>query len=132
MAGCAPKNEPFYGQWQVKRVVAYARTHGMSQQTIKSYIGKKVVYTAERAMFDRKVCQKPEYRHNTYTEDDFYVEFFAHLKDMGIRKDSVEVVQVYTPQGDAWINPGNAFVIKDANTVILMYNGVFFELERIR
>ncbi len=128
--------EEFYGSWVIKRVVAFARIYGLSDDDIKGMIGKRIQYFANFIRFDNEVYNKPNYIKSVVSENDFFEDNgYTYLKEIGIEGDHVNRINVSSDdpnfdQRSYYFIITDEFYIKDQDTVIANLGGVFFELKR--
>lgn len=125
--GCSNKTDSFFGEWRVKKPIAYCPIYGMDDKTINSYIGKKAIYKLDAARFDNEICNNPQYKKEIVSNEDFFVGFHIEIKNLGISSDTIKVIEI-----KGWTNPGSYLIIKNKNSLITVWDGVFFELERIK
>jgi len=125
--GFSNKSNSFYGEWKVQRPIAYCPIFGMDEETIKNFIGKKAIYKFDMAQFDDEICNNPQYKEEVILDKDFFNGFHVYIKKLGITTDSIKVIEVKD-----WTNPGSYLIIKDKNSLITVWDGVFFELVRIK
>lgn len=127
--GCN-KTEPFFGKWVVSKVSGTSRISAMSEAEIKSFIGKKAEYNRRLAAFDGESCENPIYKKETLSEADFFSGFRSSFENLDLQGKSVTIFYVFENQSNPWINPGSSLIIKDNNTLITIWEGVFFEMKR--
>ncbi|HEX3047060.1 MAG TPA: hypothetical protein VHY08_20070 [Bacillota bacterium] len=122
----------FYGAWVVNRQLATGPVYALSDEEINNLIGKTIYYSATKAAFGNKVCQKPFYKIQTVPEDDFLVDNKLYLKEVGINRHSITMVEIYTDQSaqSFWGGYGSIFYPKSKNQIIMNMDGVWFELMR--
>ena len=114
---------PFYGEWEVKKIIGYSKVFAESVGNIP--IGTKVIYSAEWMKYGENYCKKPEYNMTTFKKDDFESGERIDFKDLGINADSIVQVDVKNCEYS-----GGYFYIKDNNTLIYVAAGKFFEVVR--
>ncbi|MCP1309855.1 hypothetical protein [Paenibacillus tyrfis] len=133
------ENEDFYGEWIVKGVLSSGpigsiTTH--SSEDLKSFEGKKIVYSSNVASFEDKIITSPIYKKTIITKEQFYKETEISFDDLGINKDTCIAVEVFLDKDlrKPWIGGrnviGQGFLIKNKNTLIVGSGGDFFELIR--
>ncbi|SFJ22973.1 hypothetical protein SAMN02799624_03723 [Paenibacillus sp. UNC496MF] len=112
----------YFGDWTVKGV---AGSTAVSTAPDDSMIGTKATYASDKAVFGKDEIQKPEYKEEELAKGDFASEYRVQLKDLGIDADSVKAVTI----GDG-ASPGSFFVVKDAQTLLVLWDGNFYELQK--
>ncbi|MBO7748786.1 hypothetical protein I8J29_31910 [Paenibacillus sp. MWE-103] len=112
----------YFGDWTVKGV---AGSTAVSTAPDDSMIGTKATYASDKAVFGKDEIQKPEYKEEDIAKGDFASEYRVQLKDLGIDADSVKAVTI----GDG-ASPGSFFVVKDAQTLLVLWDGNFYELQK--
>ena len=125
--GFSNNRSSFFGEWEVKRPIAYCPIFGMDEETIKNFMGKKAIYKFDMAQFDGEICNNPQYKEEVISDKDLFEGFHIDIKNLGIPSDSIKVIEV-----EDWTNPGSYLIIKDKNNLITVWDGVFFELVRIK
>lgn len=136
--GSDPKNnevqQPFYGTWTISKQLASNKVTAVTDEDIKSIIGKTVVLSKEKANCFReqvkdldKVIPNPKYIQNTISKNNFEENTNQHVtfEKLGIKGDTVTEISI----DDLNIRLGTLY-IKDQNTLILAGGGVFFQLDR--
>lgn len=132
----APKKEAseenFYGQWIIKKQLAYGPVGTYSNEDIKNILGKRLSFSKEKAScFGEqlsslgKVVEEPIYKKSSILKSDFEANNRITFERLGIKGDSIIEVMVTSLKDIECI-----FYVKDANTLILSGGGVYFELIR--
>lgn len=100
----------------------------MSEEECPALVGTRFEYFNDYAIYDdQHRLDSPQYFESTLTADDFSSIYKGNsLETLGIFKDSIQVVAVENASGI-----GDTFYIKDENTLIIPWDGVFFEVQRI-
>lgn len=146
MAGCGNKqvkqvptviNQPeetFYGQWYIKKLIAYGPVGTYSDDDIKKILGKKLSFSTEKASCFgdqikdlNDVAINPVYKKTVVSKSDFAKGYRNRrtFDDLDIKSDSIIEVTAVDLK-----NNGCLFYIKDDNTLILYGGGAYFELAR--
>ncbi|QDR81789.1 hypothetical protein SPTER_32020 [Sporomusa termitida] len=133
-AGTTINQEIFYGQWVIKKVLAYGPVGTYSQDDIKSIAGRKLSFSQEQAScfgdqlkYVDDIAINPVYKKTVVSASDFVTAYRLTLAALGITSDAISQIQAADAQGNGCI-----FFIKDNDTLILAGGGVFFELVRAR
>lgn len=124
--------EIFYGKWVITKHVARNKISTYGKQDIKRIIGKKLVYSVHLVSFDDATFKKPYYYKSVVRRNEFEssTNNFITFKDLGIKSESVTSVEVFKNNKIAWENPGSSFFVKNKDSLIMIDNGDFFELNR--
>lgn len=119
-------DKEYYSSWIAIDKIYYMPISAMSKEEYRSkYFGRVVHYSKSSAAFNQERVSNPVYTERALTNEVFFEEFGVELKDLGISDASVKVVQI-----DNWINPTSCIIMKDDDTIISLWDGVFFELKR--
>lgn len=128
-AQAAPeKVAPSYlGTWQITSST-FGAYSAMSEEDCSALVGTCFEYFENYAIYDdQHRLDSPQYCESTLTADDFSSIYQGtSLETLGIFKDSIRVVAIENASGI-----GDTFYIKDENTLIIPWDGVFFEVQRI-
>lgn len=124
---------PWYGDWIITKKVASGKVSAYSDEQIKSFINKKIYYGSDKASFDVSVQSLPYYDIKTLSDSDFFNLSNVNVTDIGINSKSVVEVQIYSDKAlKNFCNfTGGNFFIKDANTLIILDGGVYFEARKL-
>ncbi|NEW04698.1 hypothetical protein GK047_01520 [Paenibacillus sp. SYP-B3998] len=134
------KDEVFYGEWVIKKLLASdsITTHG--DEDIQFLLGKKITYSADSViLYNETTLKNPHYKLSLNTKEEFSKENDNEisLEQLGIEGNSVTSVMIYEDEASKvpWIISGKnkigwSFMIKDKDTLIIGNGGDFFELVR--
>ncbi len=117
----------YFGTWQITSST-FGAYSAMSEEACSALVGTCFEYFEEYAVYDdQHRLDSPQYFESTQTADDFsYIYAGSSLEMLGISKDSIQVVAIENASGI-----GDTFYIKDENTLIIPWDGVFFEVQRV-
>ena len=117
----------YLGTWQITSST-FGAYSAMSEEDCSALVGTRFEYFKDYAIYDDKHrLDSPQYCESTQTADDFSSIYQGtSLEMLGIFKDSIQVVAIENASGI-----GDTFYIKDENTLIIPWDGVFFEVQRI-
>jgi hypothetical protein len=126
--GCAraqaeDPNADIYGTWKIKTFAGSAESFGLTDKQIRALIGKPVLISAEKFVFNGRTCLHPNYQRSTEeTKTYFLREWRADLSELPL-PNPVTIIEtgcnmVYP------INMNHIIVAEDS--------GVFFEAVRVR
>ena len=124
-------SKSYFGTWVVSKKIATTPVYAMSEDKIKSYIGKELYLAEKKVSFDKENLVNPTFEETTLSDSNFNSENKVSLKTIGISSPSVKKVDVIQNANSNWTSFfGNTFYVKDDNTLIALWDGVFFELNR--
>ena len=117
----------YLGTWQITSST-FGAYSAMSEEDCSALVGTRFEYFKDYAIYDdQHRLDSPQYCESTQTADDFSSIYQGtSLETLGISKDSIQVVAIENASGI-----GDTFYIKDENTLIIPWDGVFFEVQRI-
>ena len=117
----------YLGTWQITSST-FGAYSAMSEEDCSALMGTRFEYFNDYAIYDdQHRLDSPQYIESILTADDFSSIYQGtSLETLGIFKDSIQVVAIENAGGI-----GDTFYIKDENTLIIPWDGVFFEVQRI-
>ena len=117
----------YYGTWNVTSCISVAPVSALSPEEIEQLQGTDITYEGDRFVWNGEVCAAPAYQENTETSEDFALSYNNSLtfSDLGLTGSEATAVTV-----DNWDAFGKYFYVKDKNTLVISYNGAFFEASR--
>ncbi len=117
----------YWGTWQITSST-FGAYSAMSEEDCSALMGTRFEYFNDYAIYDNQHrLDSPQYIESILTADDFSSIYQGtSLETLGISKDSIQVVAIENAGGI-----GDTFYIKDENTLIIPWDGVFFEVQRI-
>ena len=117
----------YFGTWQITSST-FGAYSAMSEEDCSALVGTRFEYFKDYAIYDDEHrLDSPKYIESILTADDFSSIYQGtSLETLGISKDSIQVVAIENASGI-----GDTFYIKDENTLIIPWDGVFFEVQRI-
>lgn len=116
---------PLYGEWTVSKFVKAGQTN-LTDEKIKSIIGKKAIFSNFEARFNNDICKKPNYKIKVVdTENYFESNFKIKPSQLGIDEKEVKVVTISSRNSfyDEYIQVSDNLILKN-------YEGVFFFLKK--
>ena len=117
------------GRWKVKRVIPTTNIQ-TSPDDAKKYLGTEIVYAADEFKFGSEAAEHIKYKTGRMTAANFYEEYRAQLKELGVTRDWVSTIEVLDAKGDAVLNPGATVFVRNANIIVTMWDGIYFEVVR--
>ncbi len=117
----------YLGTWQITSST-FGAYSAMSEEDCSALMGTRFEYFNDYAIYDdQHRLDSPQYIESILTADDFSSIYQGtSLETLGISKDSIQVVAIENASGI-----GDTFYIKDENTLIIPWDGVFFEIQRV-
>lgn len=117
----------YLGTWQITSST-FGAYSAMSEEDCSALMGTRFEYFNDYAIYDdQHRLDSPQYIESILTVDDFSSIYQGtSLETLGISKDSIQVVAIENASGI-----GDTFYIKDENTLIIPWDGVFFEIQRV-
>ncbi|MCI9398344.1 MAG: hypothetical protein HFJ07_00730 [Lachnospiraceae bacterium] len=117
----------YLGTWQITSST-FGTYSAMSEEDCSALVGTRFEYFNDYAIYDNQHrLDSPQYIESILTADDFSSIYQGtSLETLGISKDSIQVVAIENA-----IGIGDTFYIKDENTLIIPWDGVFFEVQRV-
>ena len=117
----------YLGTWQITSST-FGAYSAMSEEDCSALMGTRFEYFNDYAIYDNQHrLDSPQYIESILTVDDFSSIYQGtSLETLGISKDSIQVVAIENASGI-----GDTFYIKDENTLIIPWDGVFFEVQRV-
>ena len=117
----------YLGTWQITSST-FGAYSAMSEEDCSALVGTRFEYFKDYAIYDdQHRLDSPQYIESILTADDFSSIYQGtSLETLGIFKDSIQVVAIENAGGF-----GDTFYIKDENTLIIPWDGVFFEVQRV-
>ncbi len=132
-----------YGSWVVKRLLTTSNITAIVPSEEKAMIGTVAIYSAsqvrvrfsspqERFGLDNYVVDHPKYGLRRDSADEFFRETYLGLRDISIRGESVEIIEIRNADGSDVIAPGTMLYIRDKNHLVTTWDGGYFEMVRQR
>ena len=117
----------YLGTWQITSST-FGAYSAMSEEDCSALMGTRFEYFNDYAIYDdQHRLDSPQYIESILTVDDFSSIYQGtSLETLGISKDSIQVVAIENASGI-----GDTFYIKDENTLIIPWENVFFEVQRV-
>lgn len=127
------KEEVFYGQWQINKVIAYGPAGTYSSDDVTKLMGKQLTFSNNSATrFGDKMedmdetVSDPVYKKTEITKNEFATNYRVTFEQLGIDGATVTEVDATSTQGIGTI----FFLTTDKNKLILFGGGTFFELAK--
>ncbi|MCK5771481.1 hypothetical protein [Algiphilus sp.] len=126
VSGCA--SQWYVGEWEVTG----ARFPGISAMGVdeaEAWFGARAFYAEERVAFRGTTCGAPAFRVESVDEDAFRSLYRASFAALELEGDAVEVLRVGCPS--EWASPAAMLIKVDGGSGYLVWDGVFFEVDRV-
>lgn len=119
-------NKTYYGKWKVTQYYA-AYITALSREEMDARIGTEYEYGAEVFISDGQQLDAPQYSESEVQKADFEADYQGQLtfEQLGITTDTIKQISI-----DNSYDCGSTCFIKDDNTILILYEGVFFEAVR--
>lgn len=116
-------NGDIYGQWKIKTFAGSADSFGLSERQIHALIGKPVLISAEKFVFNGRTCTRPTYKRNVETTTTYFRREW--------QADSSEL-PLPTPVTIIETGCNVIYPIRKDHMIIAEQSGVFFEAVRVK
>lgn len=124
--GNAKGYEAYFGKWKITKSVGTLHIYAMSNDDIKSYIGKTITISKNEFADTNGSVQSPRYEVKTVSGSEFFDETKIKLNAIGVNGDSIRELTIYNPEGKVY----NMIYLLDNNTIVYLWDGVFFQGEK--
>lgn len=121
-------NVSYFGIWEITSGTPSGFS-ALSEADITALIGKRFEYFKEYALYgDAQKLENPIYHESTISAEEFAESVKGStLETAGISQAFVQIIEI-----ENIIDFGSTFYIKDENTLIMLWDGAFFELHKIQ
>jgi hypothetical protein len=116
-----------HGVWDVDNFIA-PETAEMSPEEAERMLGTRGVYTRHIARFHDMQCLKPSYEHQSLDVERFTEDFGMEPGQVGLLDDNITRIDITCH--DNPLERGSILFIKDEDTLITIWEGVFFQMHR--
>ncbi len=117
----------FYGDYEITACRGKALTYAMSEEEIEETIGDTLSYQESNYAYNGNTMET-SYQETIYDADQMYEDFCIQASELGIKEKEITLVTTLT-EGEFI---GNYIYILDPNTLLIYYEGVFFQADRIQ
>lgn len=123
----------YYGTWKVESVAGTAAAYAMSEEEIQEMLGTSLTYQEDLFLFQFPGKDKYDIQIGGYEEEgtltnEMFEEAYGNtLPNLGVEQEEVTGVQVAS-EGNVF---GFMFYIIDDSTMLVYYEGVFFEAHKV-
>lgn len=115
----------YYGTWKITRYYMPGIT-AMSKDEADGYVGMVLEYSTDTFTYNGHANSDPDYSETEVTAEEFAANYGgATFDSLGITSVSAKRVDISNAD-----DPGWSFFVKDANTLLINKDGVFFEAEK--
>ena len=115
----------YYGTWKITRYYMPGIT-AMSKDEADGYVGMVLEYSTDTFTYNGHANSDPDYSETEVTAEEFAANYGgATFDSLGITSVSVKQVDISNADDLGW-----SFFVKDANTLLINRDGVFFEAEK--
>ncbi|MBB5211504.1 hypothetical protein [Microbulbifer hydrolyticus] len=118
------------GSWVIEKDIPTSGIASLTQEEANEFIGTKAFYSKEMTRFGSTECNSPVYNVDNINESDFFSGTYNSFTELGISSSEIYQVSVSCDdQGAEWWEGGFLFS-KDKDHLIVLIEGVYFELHR--
>ncbi|WEG13233.1 hypothetical protein PU629_02390 [Pullulanibacillus sp. KACC 23026] len=124
----------FYGQWQIKKAIAYGPAGTYSSNDIQTITGKQLVLSKDQVTcfgdnFEvmKHTATHPVYTKKVIAKSTFPTNYRVNFEQLGITGDSVTELDATDANGLCLVS----FITSDSQKLILYGGGTFFELDKV-
>ena len=131
LIGCVqvPPKE-YFGDWYVVQPLHTSGVSALSDSEAHSLIGRRVSYGPQAMRSGATQCERPRYDEVRYSQDEFLAANRIGAREIGITDDFIFEVDVRQESGSMCSGIGRIFFVKDATMLVVMHEGVYFEMRR--
>lgn len=124
-SGSNASDPGYYGTWKITRYYMPGIT-AMSKDEADGYVGMVLEYSTNTFTYNGHANGDPDYSETEVTAEEFAANYGgATFDSLGITSVSVKQVDISNADDLGW-----SFFVKDANTLLINRDGVFFEAEK--
>lgn len=124
-SGSNASDPGYYGTWKITRYYMPGIT-AMSKDEADGYVGMVLEYSTDTFTYNGHANSDPDYSETEVTAEEFAANYGgATFDSLGITSASVKQVDISNADDLGW-----SFFVKDANTLLINKDGVFFEAEK--
>jgi hypothetical protein len=120
-----------YGRWKIVRMIPTTDIQ-VSTDDVKKYLDLEIVYSEDQFKCGEQTLEHPKYKTARLRSAIFYDQYRAQLKELGITRGSVATIEVLDVHGDRVVNPGAIVFLKNSNTIVTIWDGVYLDALRER
>lgn len=116
---------PLYGEWTVSKYQEVGQTD-LTDEEIKSFIGKKAIFSGFEAKFNNDACKRPNYKIKVVDSEKYFLSNFKiKASELGINQKQVKVITISSRNSfyDEYIQINDNYILKN-------YEGVMFFLKK--
>lgn len=124
-SGSNASDPGYYGTWKITRYYMPGIT-AMSKDEADGYVGMVLEYSTDTFTYNGHANSDPDYSETEVTAEEFAANYGgATFDSLGITSAAVKQVDISNADDLGW-----SFFVKDANTLLINRDGVFFEAEK--
>lgn len=129
LGACGRQDEDtrHHGVWGVDNFSA-PDSATMSPEEAERMLGARGVYTRHIARFQDMQCLKPSYQHQSLDAAMFMEGFGVEPGQVGLPDDDINHIEITCH--DHPLERGNTLFVKDEDTLMTVWEGVFFQMHR--
>jgi hypothetical protein len=115
------------GCWQTTKALQTSNVQSLSQAEARAFLGRKLIFSPTLARSGDTALQSPQYYVRQVADAEFADAFRITLRDIGITGKSAVEIDIYREKNQLSEFPGNLVLLKDKQSIIWNWRGVFFE-----
>lgn len=120
----------YYGSFSITLNIHTASIYALSAEEIEQLQKSIIEYKSDSCSINETIYKDISYHEKFETSDEFAQNYKQQLtfSDLGLSDNEVLAVSIESPDNSDFF--GSNFYVKDKDTLIILYNGVFFEAVR--
>lgn len=127
-------SKEYLGVWEIKNSIKTNNVYALSNEEQKEIIGQYISYEEDKVSYsENNYYMKPYYKKTVVSKSDFEFGYKGvTFEQLNIPQDEIIKIEIFkdSQYEKKEYRMFTNFYIKDENTLILVYEGVFFELKR--
>jgi len=129
LLSCDDQTTGFEGGWEVVGHTAPGIS-ALSPDEAEAWVSTRAHFNQDEAAFGDQRCPTPTYSLAPVSQAELFRAFRVNAEDLGVRSDSVQVVEVECSSGER-LGPGGTFILRDDGWMYTIWDGAFLELQPV-
>ena len=119
------------GKWRIGKKSYCPGMCAMTKAQARALRGRALEYSADLMSNGEQACHSPRYAEQKVSADDFFRDYRCAPTDIGLKGKMVTTISISCAERRAgWPAIGDLALVKDSNTFLTLWDGVFFEVHR--
>ncbi len=118
------------GCWQTTKALQTSNVRSLTPVEANTFLGRKLLFSPALARSGGTSLQSPQYYVRKVAAADFADAFGIAFRDIGILEKSAVEIDIYREKNQLTEFPGNLVLIKNSQSILWNWRGVFFEASR--